>query len=296
MVDDKNTSQDENGNAEDTAVNSDSDKDTSVDSVTRDNISEQLPDSVSDVAEQKVGELEIAEQGEKKEPKDPIEALKEKLEEKHGQLLRYAAELDNLRKRSRRDIEDAAVRGRSEVLKELLPTVDSIDLALDSIGPEGSAKSIIEGMQMVKKKFLTSLERFGLKEIEAVGLPFDPNFHEAIAQQPSEKYDAGIVAFEMRRGYLLGEKLLRPTMVVVSSGKPQVDEKAEEKDDLKSNEEPESNEERLEADTENVDREKESEGAEAEESGEKPNSETVEESGDDRNDTTDDESQGGLDV
>lgn len=149
---------------------------------------------------------------------DEVQTLKEQLAANHERLLRTAADLDNLRKRSKRDVEDALIRGRTEVLTEILPVIDSVDLALTSADPAGNAASIIEGVKMIQKQFHTATERFQLKVVETEGQGFDPNFHEAVAQLASPDHPAGQIVNEMRKGYLLGDRLLRPAMVVVSKG------------------------------------------------------------------------------
>jgi len=162
-------------------------------------------------------ELEIAVEDDQGET---IAALEAKLAEEHDRLLRTAAELDNVRKRARRDVEDAAVRGRAEILSETLPTIDALDLALKNTDDSAPARATLEGVEMVRRQFLASMARFGLKPIDAVGAAFDPSFHEAVAQIPDAERPAGTVIEELRRGYLLGERLLRATLVIVSSGAP----------------------------------------------------------------------------
>ncbi len=147
------------------------------------------------------------------------EELKDKLAATHERLLRTAAELDNVRKRARRDMEDAVQRGRADVLMEVVPVIDSVDLALSSID-EKVQSGIVEGLRMIKRQFLTAMERFGVKPIESCGKAFDPNHHEAVLQVHSDVHPAGLVVDEMRKGYLIGEKLLRPAMVTVSRGAP----------------------------------------------------------------------------
>ena len=153
------------------------------------------------------------------ETSDPTAELQEKLSATHERLLRTAAELDNFRKRARRDVEEAQNRGRAEVLAEILPVIDSVDLALSS-ATEGAGDGIVEGLQMIKRQFLTAGERFGVKPVESRGAAFDPNIHEAVSQIYSPDHPAGQIVEEMRKGYLLGEKLLRAAMVVVSRGAP----------------------------------------------------------------------------
>ena len=151
---------------------------------------------------------------------DELAALEKKVAEEHDRLLRTAAELDNFRKRARRDIEDAGVRGRAEVLADILPTIDALDLALKNAADETPARAVIDGVEMVRRQFLGSMARFGLKPIGCVGAPFDPSFHEAVAQIPHPDVPTGAVLEELRRGYMLGDRLLRASMVVVSSGAP----------------------------------------------------------------------------
>lgn len=149
---------------------------------------------------------------------EEVAALEEKLKSTHARLLRAAADLDNFRKRARRDVDEALARGRSDVLMEILPVLDSVDLALGTKDTDGSNESILEGVQMIRKQFLAATERFGLKEVESRGKAFDPNFHEAVAHIASTDHPAGQIVDEMRKGYLLGDKLLRAAMVVVSKG------------------------------------------------------------------------------
>lgn len=151
-------------------------------------------------------------------PEQQIAALEAKFKETHDRLLRTAAELENVRRRSRRDVDEAVNRGRTDILREILPIIDSIELALNSADPGGSAAGIVEGVEMIHRQFLSAAERFGLKPIESVGLSFDPNVHEAVAQVHSEDQPVGAVVEEMRRGYMLGDRLLRASMVIVSKG------------------------------------------------------------------------------
>ncbi len=175
------------------------------------------------------------------EVQDPIEQisdLEKKLAITHERLMRTAAEMDNVRKRSRRDVEEAGIRGRIEVLREILPVIDSIDLALSSADPKGAAAGIIEGIEMVRKQFLNATERFELKPIETLDCNFDPNFHEAVAQIESSEHATGQVVEEMRKGYMLGARLLRAAMVIVSKGSPESSEPEEKtaSDELNANE------------------------------------------------------------
>ncbi len=154
------------------------------------------------------------------EPEEQIAKLKQKLLEVQEKWLRGVAEMDNLRKRTKRDVEEALARGRTDVLREILPAIDSIDLALNTVDEKTEKSGIVEGMEMVRKQFISSTERFGLKAVESREKAFDPNYHEAVAQVESNEHEAGQIVEEMRKGYLLGERLLRAAMVIVSKGKP----------------------------------------------------------------------------
>jgi molecular chaperone GrpE len=146
--------------------------------------------------------------------------LEAELAAQKDRMIRMVADMDNLRKRTRREVEMSTVNGRSDVLGELLPAIDAMDMAINAIAPEGDSKGVYEGMVMVRRQFLTAVERFGLKPLSSEGEIFDPNFHEAVSQVPSSDHPSGVIVNEVRKGYMLGERLLRASMVVVSSGNP----------------------------------------------------------------------------
>ncbi len=135
-------------------------------------------------------------------------------------LLRVAADFENYRKRSKREQEDARTRGREEILREILGVFDNLKRAIDAAGvhaKDEAATAIVDGVSMVQKQFADGLSRFGLEQFSALGKPFDPNFHEAMAQQHSDEYPPGVVMVEYQSGYMLGERLMRAAMVIVSS-------------------------------------------------------------------------------
>lgn len=147
-----------------------------------------------------------------------IVELEHSLTEEKSHRLRALADLDNWRKRSARDQAIAVGKAHSDVVIEFLPVLDNLELALehakDGVGVEG----LREGVSMVLKQFRASLAKFGIQELDAAGRPFDPTFHEAMAQSPSEEVPAGIVIKQWQKGFLLGDRLIRPCRVVVSSG------------------------------------------------------------------------------
>ncbi|MFH2009465.1 MAG: nucleotide exchange factor GrpE [bacterium] len=152
-------------------------------------------------------------------PPDPEAELRDRLEKKQNQLLRVAADFDNFKKRCRRDAQEAAFRARNDVLTELLPVIDNLELALAHVA-EGEAaadtKSLHDGVNMVLRQFHAVMERFEVKALDALGQPFDPAFHEALQQRETDEYPPGVVMEEFRRGYMMGDRLIRPAMVVVA--------------------------------------------------------------------------------
>ena len=134
------------------------------------------------------------------------------------QLLRTAADFDNFRKRSRREVDDAERRGKENFLKDLLPVFDNLERAASSAEGVTDVKSVAEGLRMVLRQFGSTLERIGVKRVLTVGESFDPAVHEAIQHAPSKDHPAGVVLAEVQPGYALGDRLVRAAMVVVSKG------------------------------------------------------------------------------
>lgn len=131
-------------------------------------------------------------------------------------LLRTAADFDNFRKRSKRDIDDAERRGKEGLLKDLLPVFDNLERAVVHASQSNDAKAIAEGVRMVLKQFLDTLERANIKRVESVGASFDPNVHEAIQQIETADQPPGTVVAEVQAGYQIDNKLVRAAMVVVA--------------------------------------------------------------------------------
>jgi molecular chaperone GrpE len=161
---------------------------------------------------------------------DPVAELSQKLaaaekekKDNWDRYLRAAADLENMRKRTRREIEDAKTDTKQKVLKEMLPVVDNLERAIEHASAGASedpaAKAIVEGVQLVLRQFQTAFERLDITAVEALGHPFDPNLHEAISQQESDQAP-GTVVQVLQRGYKAGDRLLRPALVVVAKAKP----------------------------------------------------------------------------
>lgn len=134
------------------------------------------------------------------------------------QLLRTAADFDNYRKRTRREVDDAQRRGKESALKDLLPVFDNFERAIQHAESSPESKSVAEGLRIVLKQFVDTLEKMGIQRINAVGQPFDPALHEAIQHMESDKHAAGVVLYDVQPGYRIGEHLMRAAMVVVSKG------------------------------------------------------------------------------
>jgi molecular chaperone GrpE len=149
-------------------------------------------------------------------PPDPLEQARADTARIRDQLLRTAADYDNFRKRTRRELDDAQKRGREELLRELLPVFDNLERAVVHAGQASDAKAVADGVGMVLKQFGDTLARIGIKRVPTVGVSFDPTVHEAIQQLETDEHPPGTIVAEVQPGYIAGEKLLRAAMVVVA--------------------------------------------------------------------------------
>jgi molecular chaperone GrpE len=142
--------------------------------------------------------------------------------ENWNKYLRAVAELENVRKRASRDIEQARRFGVERLAGELLPVLDSLEMGLEA-GTNASAESLLEGKRATLRLLRSALERFGVEEVAPVGQPFDPQLHEAISIQPVAGQAPGAVVAVVQKGYQLNGRLLRPARVVVSGSSPEPD-------------------------------------------------------------------------
>ncbi len=147
-----------------------------------------------------------------------MEALIAERDDYKNKWARAMADLDNYRRRIQKEMEDDRKYAALPLLKAVLPGLDGLQLALKAAETSQNAEQLITGVQMVAKQFETSLANVGIKPIEAVGQPFDPNFHEAITQRPSADHPPMTVLDEVERGYTLHDRVVRPTKVIVSGG------------------------------------------------------------------------------
>lgn len=132
------------------------------------------------------------------------------------QLLRARAEFDNYRKRTAKDMNRIRETAAEDLIKSVLPAIDNLERALEHV--EDKSDGLAQGVEMVLKQLCDALAQKGLEPILSLGESFDPNVHEALAQQPSDEAPEGVIIQEYQRGYTLGGFILRPAQVIVSSG------------------------------------------------------------------------------
>ena len=134
------------------------------------------------------------------------------------QLLRLQADFDNFRKRTARDRLETQQQAAAQLIAALLPALDHFQLGLKNAQVHAQDANIVTGFQMIYTQLLEAFTQAGLAALPVEGQPFDPNMHEAVTTVPSEEHPEGTVITEVRRGYTLGGKLLRPAQVIVSRG------------------------------------------------------------------------------
>jgi molecular chaperone GrpE len=160
------------------------------------------------------------------ETADPVaEATREAAQYK-DKLLRTLAEMENLRKRTEREVLDARAYGIAGFARDVLAVADNMHRALEAIGPdlrEGAdpkVKALIEGVELTERELMKILERNGVRKFSPQGEKFDPNFHQAMYEVPTSDQPPGHVAQVIQAGYMLGERVLRPALVAVSKAPP----------------------------------------------------------------------------
>lgn len=169
------------------------------------------------------GELEVEVELEAPEPtpEERIAELEAKNKETYDRYVRSVAELENVRKRNRKDMEDARADARARVLREMLPVVDNLERAVahaeSAGGDSGQDGGLLEGIRLVLRQFAQAFERCGVTPVAAEpGVPFDPNEQEAVSQAETSEVPPGSVASVLQTGYRIGDRLLRPALVVVA--------------------------------------------------------------------------------
>ena len=149
-------------------------------------------------------------------PAGGIEALQDELARCQDRLLRTAAEYDNYRKRTERERRELADRAVESLLLDLLGIVDDFDRALSAEAAGGAVEAYRQGIELIHRRMMELLARRGVTAIDAVGADFDPNLHQAVTTAPAGERRDGEVIEQFRRGYMMGDRLLRPAMVKVA--------------------------------------------------------------------------------
>ena len=161
-----------------------------------------------------------ARSGQTEDPEDQLTQLKAELSKYKDVALRSVADLDNYRKRMAREKDDAIRYANASFLERLIPILDNFELGLQAAKTGGSQSAVQDGMVMVFKQLQDFLASCGVETIDATGQHFDPNVHEAIAQEQNAEIAEGFVVRQLRKGYRLKDRLIRPANVVVSKGAP----------------------------------------------------------------------------
>ena len=162
------------------------------------------------------------------EREEKIDALEKEAKESYDRFLRVSAEFENYKKRAGREMEDFRKYANEALLKEFLPIVDNLELAVHSANNDNHVNnSIIKGVDLTLKEILKIFEKFNIKTIDSLKKSFDPVYHQAVLQEETEEHPGNLVIKELQKGYMVHDRLLRPAMVVVSKAKEkQGDEKA----------------------------------------------------------------------
>ena len=170
---------------------------------------------------------------------DPVAAMQAENDELKDQVLRLAAEMENLRRRTARDVADARAYSVANFARDMLQVSDNLNRALQAI-PEGAREkdsglnALAEGVEMTERAMMAALERNGVKKIEPEGQKFDPNFHQAMFEIPNTEVPNNTVQQVVQAGYVIGDRVLRPAMVGVSKGGPkEATAKTEQQNDKK---------------------------------------------------------------
>ena len=159
---------------------------------------------------------------------DPLELAKAEAADMRDRYLRLAAEMDNLRRRTARDVKDAKSYSVAGFARDMLAVSDNLRRALDAIPAEAREagdvgfNALIEGVEMTERAMLSALERHGVQKLEPIGQKFDPNFHQAMFEVPNAEVPNNTVVQVVQAGYTIGERVLRPAMVGVAKGGPKI--------------------------------------------------------------------------
>jgi len=167
-----------------------------------------------------VGPVVETEEGKIERLEAELARREQELAEMKDQYLRALADLDNVRKRGRREKEEALRYGVTAIISEILPVLDNFERALEAAEQAGEEGPLVDGVAMVREQFLQLLEKRAIRPLEAAGKMFDPVYHDAVARVETADHPEGSVIEEVQRGYAMGDTVLRPSKVVVAAAAP----------------------------------------------------------------------------
>ena len=155
---------------------------------------------------------------------DPVAALAKEAADLKDRLLRTLAEMENLRRRTEREVADSRVYAVTNFARDILAVADNMERALGALDAElrekadAGTKALLDGVELTERELLKVLEKHGVKKFEPLGEKFDPNLHQAMYEVPDESVPSGMVMQVIQPGYMIGERILRPALVAVSKG------------------------------------------------------------------------------
>ncbi len=161
---------------------------------------------------------ELAGSGSASAASDSVEALRHQLTDAENRALRYQADLDNFRRRTRRELDEQLKYASLSLINGILDSLDNLERALSAIPDDQADSGVAQGVRMVAHQILETLQTSGCQKIESVGQVFDPKFHQAVQTQPSHEVPENVVLHELRTGYQLYDRVIRPAQVIVSAG------------------------------------------------------------------------------
>ncbi|MBR1776694.1 nucleotide exchange factor GrpE [bacterium] len=176
---------------------------------------EEIPEDDLEVSECETDDS--SESTETQESEQEVNPLQEKYEQLNNQYIRLAADFDNYRKRNEQEREALLKYGAESTLKKMLEVIDNFERGLKAIETVDDCEKVKECYNLAYKNFTDALAKAGLETIKAEGEMFDPNFHEAVMQTPTSEKEENTIIAELQKGYKLGDKVLRPTLVNVAT-------------------------------------------------------------------------------
>lgn len=183
-----------------------------------------FPDQGEENIEGQVEEVQFgsredqAQAGDKSELEIELESARQEAKEHYDKLLRLAAEFENFKKRMEREKQNALKFAEENIIRELLPSLDNLERALEQGRQSKDLQGLLDGIEMTRTGLLGSLEKFGLQQLQSKGESFDPNFHEALTMEANSEIPANHVVQEFQKGYLYKDRLIRAAKVTVSCG------------------------------------------------------------------------------